>query len=65
MFVTLNSWLLQDCPLYIFQGNLPDVALFHLVLQTPPLQKKLLKVSFLRIYRTTTLPNNFFAATLL
>ena len=29
VFVTLNSWLLQDCSLYIFQVNLPGVAQFH------------------------------------
>ena len=29
VFVTLNSWLLQDCSLWIFQVNLPGVAQFH------------------------------------
>ena len=35
------------------------------VLQPPPLQKGLLQVSFLGIYRAATLANNFWAATLL
>ena len=29
VFVTLISWLLQDCSLWIFQANLPGVAQFH------------------------------------
>ena len=29
VFVTLNSWLLQDCSLYVFQVNPPGVAQVH------------------------------------
>ena len=67
VFVTLNSELLQDCSLSIFQVNLPGVAQFHckLSLTTSTTAKELLQVGFLGIYRAATLPNNFLTATLL
>ena len=51
------------------QVNLPSAALFHWNLiksyKLRHSKKKLLQVSFLCIYRTTTLPNSFLAAALL
>ena len=48
-----------------FSSKSPWVAQFHWNLSLTPLQKELLQVSFLGIYRTTTLPNNFWATALL
>ena len=48
-----------------FSSKSPWVTQFHWNLSLTPLQKELLQVSFLGIYRTTTLPNNFWATELL
>ena len=62
LFVTLKSWLLEDCSPQTFQGKLPGVAQFHWNLSLPTsnfAKKELLRVSFLSIYRWTSLPLSF------
>ena len=65
LLVTLKNWLLQNFSPSTFQVNLPGVALSikPWVLQPPTLQKNCRK--FLGIYRTTTVPHNFWMATFL
>ena len=66
LLVTLKDWLLQDFSPY-FSSKYPLCSPFRLKFEFYNFhyKKELPQVSFLGIYRTTTLPHNFWAATLL
>ena len=66
--ITLISWLLQHCSPSTFQVNFPGLQPSSIeiwVLKPPPLQNQLSQVSFLGIFKATTPPHNFLAATFL
>ena len=67
-YVTLKSWLLQHCSLSPFQVNLSELQTSFIeiwVLQPTALQNQPSQVGFLGIFRATTPPHNFLAATFL